>query len=172
MMTDEPLFPSLSAALRFAFAPQSPAYQAPVLGRWQVARGSRTSAIGALSRQDRSTQAALLLSFLARQPATWQAWVAAAYGSGALRSGGMWALARFAAPQMRGEVSARVAYDLVRRRFGAGMFLADLAERHGCHANTMGHRAREIEALLSALEEQAQEGMAEELVHAGVIVAR
>lgn len=167
---DEALFDSLGAALRFAYGVHAPMLASPTLGRWQATRG-RAEGASALSRQDRLAQAALLRSFVDRQPAHWAAWVHAAFDQGRGRARGQWTLARWAAPRMPGDVRAPLAHALVARHFGKGVMLQDLAEQWSCHVNTMSSRARRLEELLRGLESEAQASMTSDLVALHVLRA-
>lgn len=170
-MIDEALFHSLDAALRFAFQPRLPIIDAVKLVGWiGTDKRRRLGGLALLTREEKVAQAALLRSFIDRQPDHMAGWAHARFDLGRGRTGGQQVLTSYAMPRMGGGiVKRRLVYQLVARHYGKQVMLQDLAEQFGVHPNTIGNKVRRVEEVLRAVESEAQSSMTADLVQLGVI---
>jgi hypothetical protein len=155
LAADDPLFRNADHALRFAYGRRSPLLDSVrFLTDMMVSRG-RTSALGALSPEERVAQAAMLLAFVARMPGPEQACIVARYTRDERRKNAQDYLTEHVRRAVTGVSHIRMLAELVKRHYGKRVHLGMLASRFDVHRNTVMGKRQTIELELQRIEARA-----------------
>lgn len=151
---DDPLFDSAYSALAFAFRYSSQQYQPTPMAR--LMRGSIGSGKG-LVGLDGAAQAGFIRGMVEKLPAFERAAIVARFGWKTAEGYGakIVLIGPATASLGTGVHSRRMVDHLVQKFYGERVYLKELAELVGMHANTMTERWRCIRRALTDLEHRA-----------------
>lgn len=165
---EDPLFDSTWAALAFAFRYSTQQYQPTPMAR--LMRGSIGSGKG-LHGLDGAAQAGLIRCMVEKQPAFERASIVARFGwkSAEGYAAKIMLIGPATASLGTGVHSRRMVDNLVQKFYGERVYLKELSELVGLHANTMTDRWRCIRKALTDLEHRAIDGAEAAFQEAGLV---
>lgn len=145
--SDRPLFRTVDEALRWAYRVQRAAPKTSALAQWI---GKRRPAPLLPLGLDGAAQAGMIKAAVeSLQPHQRNATVAR-YGQGRERAAARAALIDYIRPRFGTGISPyRMVRELVAKYFGKQVWVADLADRYGCHVNTAQARWEKTREVLN-----------------------